>query len=177
MNNILTSVIRTVVPTIVGSITGFLAARGINVDEGTKAQLTAVLSTIFTGVYYVVARYLETKFPKLGWLLGSPKQPVYGEPLELSKGEYEPVVIPPEHVDAIVDTTEPDPTVSAQLMVLPTDLGYHTKDNLFFYRGDNGTVLIRKWSEEAPYIQTAEVNLTRDEWQSVIDSMRIPEEG
>lgn len=77
MDNYITSTIRTVVPVVVGTVAAFLAAKGVNLDPNALAGLTAFLSGLFTAVYYVAARYLEHKFPKAGYLLGTPKKPTY----------------------------------------------------------------------------------------------------
>lgn len=77
MQDYVTSTIRTVVPVIVGAVVGFLASKGIDIDQSAVAGLTAFLSGLFTAVYYVVVRFVETKYPKAGWLLGTPKKPSY----------------------------------------------------------------------------------------------------
>lgn len=77
MDNYVTSTIRTTVPIVVGAVVGFLVAHGVNVDPNAIAGLTAFLSGLFSAVYYVAVRLLEHKFPKAGWLLGTPKKPTY----------------------------------------------------------------------------------------------------
>ena len=75
MNDLVVSIIRTVVPAIVGSLVYALANLGIEVDaEGWVALLTS----LFIGLYYALARVAESRFPQAGWLLGAPKQPTYG---------------------------------------------------------------------------------------------------
>lgn len=74
MTNVFVSIIRTVIPVIVGSVLTWLAAKGIDVDP---EQVNAWLIPIGISVYYTVVRFLEDKFPALGWLLGLPKQPGY----------------------------------------------------------------------------------------------------
>lgn len=68
------SLIRTIVPLLVGSLVAWLATRGIEVD---RAAILPAVDAIFTAVYYGVVRFLETKFPKAGWLLGVPGAPSY----------------------------------------------------------------------------------------------------
>lgn len=76
MNDIAVSLIRTVVPAVVGALVFALANLGIEVDaEGWNALLTS----LFIGVYYALARMLESRFPQFGWLLGAPKQPHYDD--------------------------------------------------------------------------------------------------
>lgn len=66
--------IRTIVPMIVGWIVSVLTGWGLDADSATVTQLVVA---IVGAVYYIIVRLLEKKFPKLGWLLGSPKTPVY----------------------------------------------------------------------------------------------------
>lgn len=78
MNDFAISIIRTLVPSIVGGVLGFLAARGINIDESTATALQTALTGLFTALYYGLVRLLETKFSdKFGWLLGYAKKPEY----------------------------------------------------------------------------------------------------
>lgn len=79
MGDYITSVIRTIVPIIIGSIVGWLAAKGINIKPEDIAAVTALLTALFSGLYYVISRALEQRFPQAGILLGSTKQPEYTE--------------------------------------------------------------------------------------------------
>jgi hypothetical protein len=78
--NILSSILRTIVPIVVGAVLTFLVKHNV-LDPDTTAeaeQLTLVLNAVVTGAYYVVVRFLETKVaPSFGWLLGLAKQPGY----------------------------------------------------------------------------------------------------
>ena len=74
MTDYFASVIRTIVPIVVGVVTSWLARQGLNIEE---AEITAWLTPTLIGGYYVAVRSLERKFPWLGWLLGLPKQPGY----------------------------------------------------------------------------------------------------
>lgn len=64
------SIVRTLVPLAVGQIVAYLATIGIVLPDDVMAALTVVLGFIVTTVYYLVVRFLEQKFPKLGALLG-----------------------------------------------------------------------------------------------------------
>ena len=64
------SIVRTLTPVVVGQITAYLATIGAILPEDVMAAVTVVLGFIFTSVYYVIVRWLEQKFPKLGVLLG-----------------------------------------------------------------------------------------------------------
>lgn len=77
MGDLVTSIIRTVVPMIVGSLVSFLATKGINLDEQSAAALGTFLAALFSAIYYVIARVLEEKFPQLGILLGVKRPPQY----------------------------------------------------------------------------------------------------
>lgn len=74
MSNLFTSMIRTIVPTIIGAVCAWAVKRGVNIDE---AEVSAWLVPLCISVYYTVARYVEIKVPQAGWLLGMPKQPGY----------------------------------------------------------------------------------------------------
>lgn len=68
------AIIRTAVPYISALIVTKLASNGINADV---AQVNAAAVTIGGSIWYMLVRVLEQKWPKAGWLLGSPKQPTY----------------------------------------------------------------------------------------------------
>lgn len=70
------SIIRTLVPYIIGYLLSILAKTGLNIPSEIISDevVTLVLGTL----YYALARVLETRFkPVWGWLLGLPKQPTY----------------------------------------------------------------------------------------------------
>lgn len=75
-----TSIVRTVVPIVAGAIITFFASKGINFDDSFKANLLLLLQSLFTALYYIVVRAIETRYPKAGWLLGSTKTPEYTDP-------------------------------------------------------------------------------------------------
>lgn len=77
MSDQLTSYIRTLVPTLVGAIIAFLAEKGINVPIDIQTATTALLTALFAVLYYIIVRKLESKWPKLGVLLGVPSAPTY----------------------------------------------------------------------------------------------------
>ena len=73
----ITSIIRTYVPIAVGAMIAFLATKGVDVGPEASAGLITFLTALSQGVYYLAARLLESKFPQLGFLLGSSKKPEY----------------------------------------------------------------------------------------------------
>lgn len=77
LNNqdLLVSLRRTLVPMIVGLVTGSFLAQFVD-----QASLENVISGVVTAVYYLAVRLLESKVPGFGVLLGSRKQPVYIDP-------------------------------------------------------------------------------------------------
>ncbi len=75
--DLFTSWVRTTVPIVIGSVLAWLASHGITVDESFKTALDLVLGGGLSIVYYLVVRFLEAKWPAIGWLLGTPKQPNY----------------------------------------------------------------------------------------------------
>lgn len=72
------AVIRTFVPTAVGTALAWLGARGVVVDAETSALLIAALVAVCTTLYYVLVTWLEREVnPAFGWLLGFAKAPTY----------------------------------------------------------------------------------------------------
>ena len=74
LTNYVTSLIRTIVPVVVGAVLSALARRGLDIDQ---AEVTAWLTPLVISGYYSLARLAEIKLPQLGWLLGVPKAPGY----------------------------------------------------------------------------------------------------
>lgn len=77
MTNFVTSLIRTWTPIIVGAFVSWLLTLGIDVDADTQAALIISVTALLQGLYYLVVRLLEKKWPKIGVLLGSLKTPEY----------------------------------------------------------------------------------------------------
>lgn len=71
--------IRMYVPLAVGAALTWAGAKfGIVLDQDTSAALAVGVTGAAAAVYYTAARLLETKWPKLGVLLGVPVAPTYG---------------------------------------------------------------------------------------------------
>ena len=78
MLNLWNSLVRTVVPVIVGAVLSLLVQLGLEPDPAVAEALSAVLFGGATALYYVVARLLEHYVsPRFGWLLGKPSKPEY----------------------------------------------------------------------------------------------------
>ncbi|MEU1816040.1 hypothetical protein ABZ543_12715 [Streptomyces roseifaciens] len=74
----LTSLWRTVVPTIAGWVALWLAKIYVDIDVD---HFEAFLATAFVAVYYGLFRYLEMHLDKRwGWLLGFARPPQYPNP-------------------------------------------------------------------------------------------------
>lgn len=73
------SIIRTVVPMIVGAVVAFLVSNGIEMEQDAINGLTAFLTGLFSALYYIGVRFVEQRWPEFGVLLGSTKQPEYHE--------------------------------------------------------------------------------------------------
>lgn len=82
MTDFILSLIRTVVPIIVGSVVGWLGARGIDVEPEAVGALTAGIGALAGAIYYAGARWLEQRWPILGHLLGSAQPPAYPDSVE-----------------------------------------------------------------------------------------------
>lgn len=72
----ITSVIRTVVPYLVGYVVAVLIGWGIEVPGEVQSWLTETLTLVLGTAYYVAARWLERQGVRLR-LLGSTQQPEY----------------------------------------------------------------------------------------------------
>lgn len=117
--DIITSIVRTVTPFVVGALVAWFARHNITFDSDFLANLAKVLDLIIGSLIYVVARFLETKVsPKFGWLLLWPKQPTYvpqvvnpTEGLLQAPEEEQPQNIPPadQNTDADAGTSPADP--------------------------------------------------------------------
>lgn len=71
----LPSIIRTVVPIVVGLVLSAPLVSGWDIDAG---ALEVVVTGAVTGAYYTVVRLLEEHVaPRFGWLLGLANRPAY----------------------------------------------------------------------------------------------------
>lgn len=74
------SITRTIVPIVVGAVISWAVTAGITLDDQFEVALTAALTGLFSGAYYIVVRLFEVYVsPKFGWLLGLAKNPVYAK--------------------------------------------------------------------------------------------------
>lgn len=78
MKSLFDSLVRTYVPWIAGAVIGWLVSLGVPLDPDVAPQITAALMLAASMLWYFLARVFETYVhPKLGWLIGLPKQPLY----------------------------------------------------------------------------------------------------
>jgi len=73
LNSYVVSGIRTVVPIIVGFLVAHFALLHLVPSATAQAAVSGGLAT----AWYLIARAVETKFPKAGVLLGYPAAPTY----------------------------------------------------------------------------------------------------
>lgn len=78
MSDLIASIIRTAVPSIVGVIVGWLTTLGVTLPKQQEENLSLLIAFAAGLLWYVIVRALEQKWPALGVLLGVPKQPAYG---------------------------------------------------------------------------------------------------
>jgi hypothetical protein len=72
------SVVRTVVPLVVGYFSAWPVAGALGLQD---EQITSLVTAVVTGLYYLLVRLAETYvMPQLGWLLGFASPPVYVDP-------------------------------------------------------------------------------------------------
>jgi len=105
---LLLSFLRTIVPAIVGAVAAYLVQLGLTVDPEFEASLTAVLFAVFTGLYYLIIRVIEMKFPWVGVLIGWAKSPdsySRGPGVEVVKptGNEVLISVSPDHTVETVD--------------------------------------------------------------------------
>jgi len=105
MSQYLVSVIRTWVPIIVGWLVSQLLIIGVVIDDDTSKLLESAISAVTIALYYAAARWLETKFPNAGVLLGYIRQPVYVDPTKTPEQQ----VVKVEAGIADVAKTPPEP--------------------------------------------------------------------
>jgi hypothetical protein len=81
MKPLFESLVRTSVPWTVGVVIGWLISLGVPLNPEVEVQLTLALMGGSSLLYYFLARVFETYVsPKLGWLIGLPKRPLYEGP-------------------------------------------------------------------------------------------------
>jgi hypothetical protein len=62
----LASIVRTVVPVVVGVLLGWAAKVGLNLPSGAVFEIVTV---VLTAVYYALARWVEQTWPNVGRFL------------------------------------------------------------------------------------------------------------
>lgn len=75
MSTFVASLIRQLVPLIVGALLSWLTVLGLNIDAAGVDGLAQFLTLLFSGVYYALVRLVEEKVPAIGWLLGLARSP------------------------------------------------------------------------------------------------------
>jgi hypothetical protein len=70
MNALVASVIRTIVPVIVGQVAAWLLLINVKLPEDAITGLSTFLGAALSAIYYVGVRVLEQQWPKAGVLLG-----------------------------------------------------------------------------------------------------------
>lgn len=75
MSTQIISWIRTVVPVGVASAIAWLLTLGVELDKTAESGLVVGITGLLIAVYYTLARMLESKWPKLGVLLGVAQTP------------------------------------------------------------------------------------------------------
>lgn len=78
MSNLVTAIIRTIIPVIVGYLATWLIGLGVNLDQTVWDGFSNQLVLILSGVYYAAVAWAETHWPWVGWLLGLARRPAYG---------------------------------------------------------------------------------------------------
>lgn len=124
MSATIVSLIRTWVPTLVGSLVAWLLVLGIEIDADAQAGLVVGLTGLLVSAYYGIVRVLERRWPWVGYLLGVPAEPTYDRRTETERLadeqadadrrsivaalDYDPRVVPGPDADGHVRWAEPD---------------------------------------------------------------------
>lgn len=69
------SFIRTYIPIVVGYVVSFFTSLGVDLTDEQEKAFTTTLGALVAIVWYLVFRFLEQKWPKLGAFLGWAKTP------------------------------------------------------------------------------------------------------
>lgn len=69
------SLIRTIVPIAVGSLLGWLAVLGLNIDQAGAEGLAIFIAGTLTAAYYSAIRWIGQRYPGVEILLGSRQSP------------------------------------------------------------------------------------------------------
>lgn len=84
LRSFLPSVLRTFVPLLVGYFSAWPVAGWLGLQD---EQVTALVTIVITGLYWLVVRLLETYVePNLGFLIGWAGRPVYPNPVDVGRG-------------------------------------------------------------------------------------------
>jgi len=75
VTDLVRSIVRTATPMVAGLLVAAALRLGYELDDATAVQAAGFAVSL---VWYVAARLVESKWPKFGWLLGSPNAPTYG---------------------------------------------------------------------------------------------------
>lgn len=74
MNTIVIGAIRTITPMVVGWLVAVLA-----LPDSVSEQLEGAIFVVASGLYYVIARWIEERYSWAGWLLGFNAEPQYAQ--------------------------------------------------------------------------------------------------
>lgn len=77
VGDVLKSLVRTVVPAVVGLVLSWFATADLQFDAEVTESLTLLFAAVFTALYYALVRWLSERWPGVGWLLGYPTNPTY----------------------------------------------------------------------------------------------------
>ena len=120
---LLPSIVRTIVPVVVGLVITALVRLGVSIPNG---LLTDVVSALITALYYTGVRFLETHAgPQWGWLLGLAKAPAYSDGGAPSPGAGEILSVSLEADPQAVDKAAHRDLGHPQAVHNPVDDGRH----------------------------------------------------
>ena len=100
MSDFSKSIVRTIVPLVVGLVLSLLIKAGFNV---TSTQVEMTLAPVISAAYYLAVRFIEKRIPKVGMLLGVPTAPQYDIKSAIVNVEHEVLPVVEAEVEKVVE--------------------------------------------------------------------------
>lgn len=79
MNDFITNLIRTSIAGFIGYVAAKGATKGIVLSPELQTTIIAGLTGVIAALYTAAVNFIAKAYPKVGYLLGVPKTPKYGE--------------------------------------------------------------------------------------------------
>lgn len=77
VENLWASLVRTIIPSLIGALVATIVALGLQLDADTQSTLIVALVAIVQALYYALARWIVGRWPAARFLLGTDAAPSY----------------------------------------------------------------------------------------------------